>query len=215
MKIGIIGAGSMGRALAAIWAQQGHAICLSFARDEVALRRQVAELLGASSGTPAEAARFGDVVLLAVPYPTLAEALVGVADAMAGKPVLTCVSGLRPDFEGQTIGLPTERTESVAEEIARLLPAAQVVEAFNTTFAEILQAPKRHFGDQNPSVLYCGDHAPAKAVAAQLIAEAGYQPLDLGTLRHARSLETLATVWVQLAATTGLLPNAGLQILTR
>ncbi|NVO32277.1 NADPH-dependent F420 reductase [Hymenobacter lapidiphilus] len=215
MNIGVIGAGNMGLALATIWSKAGHAVCLSFARDPAALQQQAAALPGAHAGTPAEAARFGEVLLLAVPYPALAEALAGVAEAVAGKPVLSCVSGLLPDFAGNTIGLPTARTESVAEELARLLPTAHVVEAFNTTFAEVLQAPDRHFGELNPSLLYCGDDDAAKTVAGQLIAEAGYQPLDVGPLRQARSLETLASVWVQLAAATGLFPQAGLRILTR
>lgn len=215
MNIGIIGAGNMGLALANIWTRQGHSVCLSFARDQEALRQQAAALPRASSGTPADAARFGEVVFLAVPYPALSEALAGVPEVVTGKPVLSCVSGLRPDFAGQTLGLPTERTESVAEELARLLPTAHVVEAFNTTFAEVLQAPNRCFGELIPSLLYCGDDAAAKAVAVQLIAEAGFQPLDLGPLRQARSLETLATVWVQLAASTRLFPQAGLKILTR
>ncbi|SFQ81227.1 hypothetical protein SAMN04515668_4634 [Hymenobacter arizonensis] len=215
MNIGIIGAGNMGGALATIWTQQGHTVCLSFARDQAALRQQAAALPRASFGTPADAARFGGVVLLAVPYQALDEALAGVPEVVGGKPVLSCVSGLRPDFAGQTMGLPTERTESVAEELARRLPAAHLVEAFNTTFAEVLLAPDRQFGELIPSLLYCGDHAAAKAVAVQLIAEAGFQPLDVGPLRQARSLETLASVWVQLAATSGLFPQAGLKILTR
>lgn len=215
MNIGIIGAGNMGLALATIWARAGHAVCLSFSRDPAALAQQAAALPNARTGTPAEAARFGEAVMLAVPYPALAAALAGVAEAVAGKPVLSCVSGLVPDFTGHALGLATDRTESVAEEIARLLPAAHVVEAFNTTFAEVLQAPDRRFGDLNPSILYCGDDAPAKAVAAQLIAEAGYEARDLGPLRQARSLETLATAWVQLAAATGLFPQAGLRLLTR
>lgn len=215
MNIGIIGAGNMGFALATIWSKAGHAVCLSFARDEAALRQQATTLSNAQVATPVEAARFGEVLLLAVPYPALPKALAGVAEVVDGKPLLSCVSGLLPDFSGGTIGLPTTRTESVAEEIARMLPLAHVVEAFNTTFAEVLQAPDRQFGVLNPSVMYCGDNAAAKTVAAQLIAEAGYQPLDVGPLRQARSLETLASVWVQLAAATGLFPQAGLRILTR
>ncbi len=202
----------MGAALARLWAAAGHRVLLSYARDPRQLQALAAGLPQARAGTVAEAVAFGEVLLLAVPYPSLDEVL-AEAPAFAGKVLLTCVSGLRPDFSGQTTGLPSPRTESVAEEIARRLPGAQVVEAFNTTFAEVLQAPSRQLGGETPSVFYCGDHPAANAQAAALIAECGYQPQDAGPLVHARVLETLATSWVQLAVVTGLFPLAGLRVL--
>jgi len=125
------------------------------------------------------------------------------------------VSGLRPDFQGQTLGLPTELTSSVAEQIAQLAPGAKVVEAFNLTFAELLQADSRRLGTERPSLLYCGDDADAKGIAASLIEECGYEAIDAGGLINARSIEALASIWVQTAAVTGLFPNTGLKILRR
>ena len=131
------------------------------------------------------------------------------------KVLITCVSGLRPDFQGQTLGLPIELTSSVAEQIAQLAPGAKVVEAFNLTFVELLQADSRQFGTERPSLLYCGDDADAKAIAAGLIEECGYDAIDAGGLIKARSIEALASIWVQTAAVTGLFPNTGLNILRR
>lgn len=91
------------------------------------LRQRAAALPGAVVGTPVQAAQYGEALLLAVPYSVLAEVLVDLPESVAGKVVLTCVSGLGPDFSGATIGLNTDRTESVAEEISRLLPASRAL----------------------------------------------------------------------------------------
>ncbi|HAA31199.1 MAG TPA: hypothetical protein DCE56_30145 [Cyanobacteria bacterium UBA8553] len=111
--------------------------------------------------------------------------------------------------------MPIELTSSVAEQIAQLAPGAKVVEAFNLTFVELLQADSRQFGTERPSLLYCGDDADAKAIAAGLIEECGYDAIDAGGLIKARSIEALASIWVQTAAVTGLFPNTGLNILRR
>jgi 8-hydroxy-5-deazaflavin:NADPH oxidoreductase len=213
MNIGIIGSGKMGSALGKIWANNGHQILFSHSRDLEKLK-SLAKSVGANAqaGTPAEAARFGEVIMLAVPYVALHEVL-QASGSLEDKVVITCVSGLKPDFEGKTIGLPTELKTSVAEQIAELIPRAKVVEAFNTTFAEILQAESRQFDSQQPSLFYCGDDKSAKAIVVELIKECGYEAVDAGPLIKARALETFATVWVQMAAVGGMFPNVALKLL--
>jgi 8-hydroxy-5-deazaflavin:NADPH oxidoreductase len=212
MKIGIIGAGKMGSALSKIWVQQGHQVLLSYSRDQSKLH-QLADLIGAKSGTPNDAADFGDVIMLAIPYAALQNILTTVL--LDNKIIITCVSGLKPDFEGKTVGLPSELQTSVAEEIAQSAPRAKVVEAFNTTFAEILQSDSRDFNGQRPSVLFCGDDRAAKNVTATLIADCGYDAIDVGSLQVARTLETFATVWVQMAAVSQTFPNVAIKVLQR
>lgn len=212
MHIGIIGSGNMGAALGTIWAKQGHQVLFSYSRTPAKLNELVSTVPNASSGSVTEAAQFGEVILLAVPYPSLTEVLQDPS-LFAGKTLITCVSGLRPDFRGETVGLPTDRTRSVAEEIAQLLPQTQVVEAFNLTFAEILQAPSRQIRGQSPSLFYCSDHNPAKQFAVRLIEECGYEAIDAGPLKNARSLETLASVWVQFAVVSGYFPRLGFKAL--
>jgi 8-hydroxy-5-deazaflavin:NADPH oxidoreductase len=212
MKVGIIGAGKMGSALGKIWVKEGHQVLLSYSHDLGKLR-QLANSIGAKAGTPADAANFGDVIMLAIPYPALHDILQTVS--LDGKIVISCVSGLKPDFEGKTVGLPSELQTSVAEEIARSAPKAKVVEAFNTTFAEILQSDSRDFDGQRPSVLFCGDDRAAKGVAATLIQECGYDAIDVGTLQVARTLETFATVWVQMAVVSQTFPNIAIKVLQR
>ncbi|ARV61182.1 hypothetical protein BZZ01_23495 [Nostocales cyanobacterium HT-58-2] len=215
MKIGIIGAGNMGAALGKIWAKAGHQVIFSYSRDENKLR-QLTTSAGetAKAGTPKEAVIQSDVILFAVWAPSLEE-VIHAAGSLDGKIVMTCVSGLKPDFTGQTIGLPTDLKISVAETIQQLAPNAKVVEAFNTTFAEIIASDSRQFGDDRPSIFYCGDDVEAKKVVADLIGECGYEAVDAGALIVARSLETLATAWVQFAVASQLFPNLGLKALQR
>lgn len=215
MRIGIVGAGNMRTALGKIWAKAGHSVIFSYSRDENKLR-QLAASAGETVqvGTPQEAVAQSDVILLAVWMPSLKDLLHSV-ESLNSKIVISCVSSLQPDFPGQTIGLATDLKISVAETIQQLAPNARVVEAFNTTFAEIIASDSRQFGSDFPSVFYCGDDIEAKQIVADLIEECGYEAVDAGKLIVARTLETLATAWVQVAVASQLFPNLGLKALRR
>ena len=214
MKIGIIGAGNMGAGLGKLWAKAGHQVVFAYSRDEnKLLDLATAAGVNAKAGT-IQAAAAQDIILLAVWLPVLAE-VIHAAGSLDGKIIITCVSGLQPDFTGQTIGLATDLKISVAETIQQLAPNAKVVEAFNTTFAEIIASDSRQFGADLPSVFYCGDDVEAKQIAARLIEDCGYKAVDAGNLLVARTLETLATAWVQFAVASQLFPNLGLKALQR
>lgn len=214
MKIGVIGSGNMGAGLGKLWAKAGHEVVFSYSRDENKLL-ELATAAGATAkaGTIQDAAA-QDIILIAVWLPALEE-VIHAAGSLDGKIVITCVSGIQPDFSGQTIGLATDLKVSVAETIQKLLPNAKVVEAFNTTFAEIIAADSRKFGADVPSVFYCGDDAEAKQIAASLIEDCGYKAVNAGNLMVARTLETLASAWVQFAVASQLFPNLGLKALQR
>ncbi len=214
MKIGIIGAGNMGAGLGKLWAKAGHQVIFSYSRDEDKLRK-----LATSAGATAKAgtiqdAAAQDIILLAVWLPALEE-VVHAAGSLDGKIVITCVSGLQPDFTGQAMGLATDLKISVAETVQQLIPNSKVVEAFNTTFAEIIASDSRQFGSDFPSVFYCGNDVKAKQIVAHLIEDCGYESVDAGDLLVARTLETLATAWVQFAVSSQLFPNLGLKALRR
>jgi predicted dinucleotide-binding enzyme len=215
MNIGIIGSGHMGSGLGRIWASQGHRVIFSHGQDKARLQR-LAEAAGpnARSGTVSEAASQSQVLLLAV-WPDSLEDVLRSTGPLSGKTVITCVSGLKPDFTGLTMGLPTELKISMAERIAQLAPGARVVEAFNVTFAQTLAANSRRFGPDRPSIFYCGDSDEAKVTVAGLIEACDYEGIDAGPLAVARSLETVASAWVQFAAVSGLFPNLGLKALRR
>jgi hypothetical protein len=214
MNIGIIGAGNMGAGLGKLWAKAGHQVVFSYSRDDKKLYElAIAAGANAKAGMIQDAAA-QDVILLAVWLPAVEE-IIHAAGDLNGKVIITCISGLQPDFTGQTVGLATDLKVSVAETIQKLIPNAKVVEAFNTTFAEIIASDSRQFGSDSPSVFYCGDDVEAKQIVANLIEDCGYDAVDAGNLLVARTLETLATAWVQFAVSSDLFPSLGLKALRR
>ena len=174
MNIGIIGVGNMGGNLGLLFAKHGHDVLFSFAHDPQQIQ-QAATLAGpnARAGTPAEAVQFGDVVLLAVPWGAVEPAL-QAAGPLDGKILISCVNPLTPDCTGLVVGTTT----SGAEEIAKMVPGAKVVEAFLNIFAGILESGSMQFGDNIPSVFYCGDDVTAKSTVANLITDIGLEPVD-------------------------------------
>lgn len=210
MRIGIIGSGNMGSALGKLWAQQGHQVMFSYSRDRTKLEAIAAEVgANAQVGTPSEAAHFGDVILFVVPWKTVNDALTQ-AGSLAGKVVISCVNPLKPDFSGLEIGTST----SGAEEIAKQIPDAKVVEVL-FPFAELLQSASLQFGTEMATQFYCGDDADAKAIVAPLISQLGLTPVDSGSLTNARYLEPLGMLLVQLAYVGGMGATIGLKLLQR
>ena len=194
MKIGILGAGLMGGKLGTIWVRAGHDVVFSYARDDHKLQ-QLARDAGthARAGTPREAASHADAVLLAVNWPQLDDVL-AQAGELAGKVVVTCAL---PMVDGE---LAFAHTTSGAEQLAKRLPKAHVVGAFGTVpsecFFDVYAARDQ---PNRPSLIYYGDHDHAKQVAAQLIGDAGFDPVDAGPLRIARFGEPFTLLMGQLA----------------
>jgi len=215
MKIAIVGSGNMGGGLGKLWAKAGHEVVFSYFRNPDKLQQlAIAASNQATVGDVKEAVAKSQVVMLAVGVSALEEVMSAVG-SLDGKIAITCVSGLQPDFTGQTIGLATNLEISVAEKVQQVAPNAAVVEAFNTTFADTIASESRDFEGDRPSIFYCGDDLDAKKTVAQLIEDCGYEAIDAGTLIVARSLETLATAWVQFAVASQLFPNLGLKALRR
>jgi hypothetical protein len=163
------------------------------ARD--ALHPKVAKLLeetGAKGGSVAEAAAFGEVVVLATPWEATEEAIRSAGD-LAGKIVFDCTNPLAPQLAGLTLG----HTTSAGEQVASWAPGARVVKVFNTTGANNMANPDFH--GVAATMFYCGDDAEAKAAAARLAADLGFDPVDAGALSQARLLEPLALLWIRLA----------------
>lgn len=215
MKIAIVGSGNMGSSLGKCWAKAGHKVIFSYSRDAQKLQNLAASAgANARVDSPAQAVAQSDVLLLSVAPPALEDAIQAM-EISSQKILISCVSGLKPDFSGQTIGLGTDLKISMAETIQNAIPAALVFEAFNVTFAEIIASPSRQFGEANPSIFYCGDDPGAKPIVAGLIEDCGYEAIDAGNLRVSRSLETLASAWVQFAVASQQFPNLGLKALRR
>jgi predicted dinucleotide-binding enzyme len=200
MKIGIIGAGNIGSGLGKHFAKNGHEVMYSYSRNPQKLAGLVTETgRNAQWGTPEQAASYGDVIVLAVGWDSVKDAL-NAAGSFEDKTLISCVNPLTPDYSSLVLGTTT----SGAEEIARLAPKAHVVEAFLNIFAGILHSGNMNFGDEVPSVFYCGDNADSKAVVSKLISEIGLDPVDSGPLKNARFVEPTAMLILQLGAFLGM-----------
>jgi hypothetical protein len=196
MRVGILGSGLMGGKLGTIFARAGHEVVFSYARSRQKLQRLAREAQGrARAGTPAEAARDADALLLAVHWSRLEDVLVQAGD-LTGKVIVTCSLPMN----ARNSQLVVAHTSSGAEALAERLPKARVVSAFCNVPSEVLfgvfEARRKA---ARPSLVYCGDDAKGKAVAAQLIRDSGFDPVDAGPLRMARYSEPFALLVAQLA----------------
>lgn len=210
MKIGIIGSGNVGGALGRIWGKNGHQIMFSSRHPEKL--KSMAETIGknVSYGLAAEAARFGEIIVLAVPWSQVEDAIKS-AGPMNGKILVDCTNPLKPDYSGLAVGCTT----SAAEEVARLVPKARVIKAFHTTFAALMHSDSRMFGDKNPTGFFCGNDNGAKAVVEGLIRETGLEPLDVGPLSYARYLEPMTMLMTNLGFAQNMGTNIALRLLRR
>jgi 8-hydroxy-5-deazaflavin:NADPH oxidoreductase len=196
MRIGILGSGLMGGKLGTIFARSGHDIVFSYARSNDKLKRLARDAQGnARADTPGEAAKEADALLLAVHWSRIDDVLKQAGD-LSGKVILTCSL---PMDAGNT-KLIVANTSSGAEELAKKVPRAHVVCAFNTVPSEVLfgvyEARRK---STRPSLVYCGDDQRAKDVTAKLIDDAGFDPIDAGPLHIARYTEPFALLVAQLA----------------
>jgi predicted dinucleotide-binding enzyme len=196
MKIGILGSGLMGGKLGILFARAGHDVVFSYARSEQKLKRLAREAKGnARAGTPADAVRDADAVLLAVHWLRINDVIKQAGD-LSRKVIVNCSLPMNADDTRLVIG----QTSSGAEELAKKVRRAKVVSAFGTVPSEVFfgvfDARRRA---KRPSMAYCGDDTRAKDVAATLISDVGFEPIDAGPLRIARYMEPFALLMAQLA----------------
>lgn len=196
MRIGILGSGLMGGKLGTIFARAGHDVVFSYSRSKAKLERLARDAGGrARSGSPAQAARDADALLLAVHWSRVDDVLKKAGD-LSGKVVVSCSLPMNAEDTDLVIA----HTSSGAEELAKKIPKARVVSAFNTVPSEVLFSVfEGTGGGAQPSLAYCGENKRAKKVAAQLISDAGFEPEDAGPLRGARYTEPFALLVGQLA----------------
>jgi 8-hydroxy-5-deazaflavin:NADPH oxidoreductase len=196
MRIGILGSGLMGGKLGTIWARAGHEVVFSYARGAQKLKKLAREAQGnAKAGTPADAARDADALLLAVHWSRVDDVL-QQAGNLSGKTIVSCSLPMNADDTDLAIA----HSSSGSEALAKKVPKARVVSAFNTVPSEVLFdvfAARRK--GRKPSLVYCGDDARSKKIAAELIRDVGFDPVDAGPLRIARYTEPFTLLIAQLA----------------
>ena len=193
MKVAIIGAGNVGKALGTSIARAGHDVTIS-ARSVDSARDAAAEVGGRAATSNVDAVDGADVVILAIPYVGAGEAVASeIAEAVGGRTVIDVTNPMKPDFSG----LATNGS-SAAEEFQTLLPGARVVKAFNTIFASNQANPSAEI-----DAFIAGDDGDAKATVTTLAESIGFRPLDVGPLASARHLEGMAYLNIGLNAQNG------------
>jgi NADPH-dependent F420 reductase len=198
MKISIIGAGNMGRGIGTRAVAGGHEVQL-VDRDPAEARALAEELGGSATGDGPDAELTGDVVVLALYYPGIKDAVREYGDRLAGKVV---VETTNPVDRSTWDRLATPPDTSASEELADLLPAGTpLVKAFNTTFARTLVAGEAH--GQQLDVFVAGDDEEAKGKVSELAALGGLRPIDVGPLHRARQLEQVGLLNIVLQEPLG------------
>jgi predicted dinucleotide-binding enzyme len=173
MKIGIVGAGNIGKALGGSWEAAGHEIRFG---------------TRAEAGSIFEAASWAETIVLAVPAPAALEALEEAAE-VGGKLVVDCTNRMgAPSFE---------KGRSTAEELAAAAPDAYVFKAFNAAFSKVIANRGKVHG-QKADLAFCGDGEVGRERLEKLINDAGFMPLDCGPLENAYLVEALGAAMIYL-----------------
>lgn len=185
MKIGIIGSGRLGGTVGALWVKAGHEIMFS-GLDLEEVRKLAASLgPGAHAGTPREAAAFGEVVLVAVPYSALPQIGRDLAGELRGKVVLDACNPV-PGRDGDMAVAARAKGTGVAS--VEYLPGVRLVRAFNSVGTGILRSEAHRSGERIAIPLVADDDAALK-IAMRLVEDAGFEPLVVGALARAREFD--------------------------
>ncbi len=206
MKIAIIGAGNVGRALGSGWRKSGHGVTLGV-RDPAGSRAIDLKQQGFTIAAPRDAAARADVVVLAVPWGALRSTLESLG-SLAGKIVVDATNPLTADMS-----LAVGHSDSAGETVARLAPGARVVKAFNTTGASNMADSR--YSNGKLVMLVAGDDTQAKASVMSLANDLGFEAVDAGPLAMSRYLEPMAMVWIKLALVQKLGRNFGFALLRK
>jgi len=208
MKVGILGTGRLGSALGKIWAEKGHKIM--FGSRDPQKAKNLANSIGfdASGGSHEEVAKFGDVIILAVPWSGAKESLKTAGD-LDGKIIVDSTTTAAPHLGGPL----KARTTSTAEKVAKWAVGAKVIKAVHTIGVESLN--KLQFGSQQASLFICGDYLDAKSKVKQLGLDIGFDVIDAGPLTNARLIEPLGMLWIELAYKQGMGTDIAFKLLRR
>jgi len=203
MNITFIGCGNVGAPLADHLQRLGHSVTLA-ARDVQSQAVSRARARNAAlQALPQEAAvRAAEVVFLATPYMANAQVVPPLAEALAGKVLIDCTNPVGP---GLSHGLNSAQSGSQA--LQALAPQARVVKAFTIYGFENFENSAYPGYGVKPAMFFCGNDAAAKATAAGLIGQLGWEPLDVGGLEQALHLEHMTLLWVRMVRVKGHSPN--------
>lgn len=191
LKVGIIGAGKIGGALGELWVKAGHEVMLSSRHPEQLM--DLAQRLGpkAHTGMPREAAVFGEVILISVPYGALPQVGRDYAAELKGKVVLE-TGNPYPARDGEMAN--AARTKGTGVASAEFLPGVRLVRAFNSLPHYELRSEAHRKGERAAVPLAADDQAALK-IAARLVQDAGFEPVVVGPLARAREFDVGTAVY--------------------
>ena len=203
MRIAFIGYGNVGAPLADHLQRAGHEVTLA-ASDAGAegVRKALARNAGLAVAPAAEAVGAAAVVFLATPFQANEEALRNVSAALAGKILVDCTNPVGP---GLAHGLASARSGS--EMVQELVPGASVVKAFSIYGFENFEDNRYPAFGGRPAMLFCGRDAAAKQTVGTLIAQLGWEPVDVGGLEQALHLEHMTLLWIRMVRVDGASPH--------
>ena len=193
MKIGIIGSGDVGKKLGDGFVDLGNSVKIG-TRDPGKLKEWVAKSTDrASAGSFFDAAKFGDVIVIATSWSGIQNAVeMAGKENMAGKVVIDVTNPL--DFSTMPPRLAVGHIDSGGEILQRLLPSARVVKAFNIVDNPHMYKP--NFSEGQPTMFICGNDDSAKKVVTDILTAFGWESIDIGGIEGSRLLEPLAMLWI-------------------
>ncbi len=187
MRIGVLGSGAVGPALARGYARHGHEVRIGTRRSDVE---------GLATGTPSEVARGADLVVLAVRGNAAVQVVSGLSAELEGKVLVDATNPL--DASG---GMFVGTTDSLGEQVQRAVPGARVVKAYNTVGNTLMVDPDLPGGP--PTMFLAGNDPEAKAMVIELLETTGWDVADLGGIESSRWLEAMCMAWVAYGRTSG------------
>jgi predicted dinucleotide-binding enzyme len=198
MKIAVIGAGNVGRALGKVWLAKGHEVRFGVPEPGSEKYRD----LQPAVDTLSKAASGAEVVVMAIPWTAVEDAIRRMG-SLSGKIVIDCTNPLEMGSEGLTLALGY--SDSAGERMARWAVGARVYKAFNTTGSANMENVS---GYPVPAAMFvAGDESSGKSTVMALARDIGFEPIDAGPLRNARLLEPLAMLWIDQALYRGAGPD--------
>ncbi len=193
-KIGIIGSGDVAQTLASGFLKHGHEVTIG-TRDPAKLTEWKTANPKGQVGSFANAAKFGEVVVLAVKGTVVSDALQAAgAQNLAGKPVVDATNPIMdsPPEDG-VLRFFTNFDESLMERLQREFPSAHFVKAFNSVGSGLMVNPQLQGGP--PTMFLCGNDDSAKKTVSEIIEQFGWEPADMGKAIAARAIEPLCILW--------------------
>jgi predicted dinucleotide-binding enzyme len=197
MKVGILGSGDVGKALARGFIAEGHTVTIATRDPDSQKAIELAEELGAVVGDFQTTAQFGELIVLCTAWSGTESALkLAGATNVAGKIVIDATNPLQ---NGPNLAIG--HTDSGGEQIQRWLPDSLVVKAFNSVNNKLMYRPVLNNGP--PTMFICGNNKPAKQKVSEILVGFGWEVTDIGDITGARELEPLCVLWVKYGQVTG------------